>query len=266
MQAPYLESILNKLRKFEWAMDLIHPNFRESLLSRSQITHADTLTTFLSAYHYKKVIPPTSELSQLTSGIFVASDNANESNEYWTMALETVANGRPTTLEKIDVAHLRLLNSAVKLIEEICSDTYGALVRNVGIFCIFDSEKFRSASHPHYYGTLFLKKIQSVEKLAVSIVHELAHQELFLLNLTDRLILADFDQKFEMAPLQSKLRPSIARLHSAHALFRMQQFCSKGKIKQEKNYAKLLRETKETFTGEELTHFSRELFDFVYVD
>lgn len=89
-----------------------------------------------------------------------------------------------------------------------------------------DRVQFRGASHPHFLGSLFLhiSPSDSIFDFLVSLIHESAHQELFLINFTDRLVNEKYDFNLIHAPYQNKARPPIGRLHSLHALFRMIQF------------------------------------------
>ena len=100
--------------------------------------------------------------------------------------------------------------------------------------------------------------------MALSLVHELGHQELFLLNLVDRLIQASSDYTLAHAPYQGKLRPPIGRLHSAHALFRMIQFENGSNSSRQQRHQRLLNETIETFAESETTPFAWKLLHEVY--
>lgn len=116
-------------------------------------------------------------------------------------------------------------------------------------------------SFPQSFGTIYYGERVSeieVEPLAISLSHELAHHELFLINLYDRLINPAFDKSLRFAPLQKKERPPIGRLHSLFALFRMIQ----TKVKTGAEFANDLRmfhATEETFGNDELTPFAREM-------
>jgi hypothetical protein len=91
----------------------------------------------------------------------------------------------------------------------------------------------------------------------------LAHQELFLVNLVDRLVNSSSDYALAHAPLQGTERPPIGRLHSAHALFRMRGLQKRaGWAHAETD--RLLAETCRSFTGDDLTPLAEEIVAKVY--
>ncbi len=99
---------------------------------------------------------------------------------------------------------------------------------------------------------------QTAQELAVSVVHEMAHQELFLVNLLDRLVNEPWDYNQVHAPFQGMKRPPIGRLHSMWALYRMVQFQrSIGDINQK--HQVLLQQNVEAFEDQELTSFAKTL-------
>lgn len=126
-----------------------------------------------------------------------------------------------------------------------------------------ENGEFKGASHPFFMGLLFLNysKMKNENVLAMSIVHELAHQELFLLNMLDRLVTNSSNPKLIHSPYQGKERPTIGRLHSAHALFRM---IKAGKIKNDPStneHIRYLKDTIVTFNKDELTELGSYLID-----
>lgn len=130
--------------------------------------------------------------------------------------------------------------------------------------CIVSGVDFMGASHPQLWGKIILNiKLLTMEKNVIvnSIVHEMAHQELFLLNLVDRLVLKQFDNNLEFAPYQNMSRPPIGRLHSCHALYRMLQY----KYSTSKNeLMSKFKKNIENLHEYELTQFSKGLIDEVY--
>ena len=109
-----------------------------------------------------------------------------------------------------------------------------------------------------------MKKSYDAEALAISIIHELAHQELFLINLVDRLIRSDVDFRLAHAPYQNKPRPPIGRFHSAHALFRMIQLEESISPESAERHQLLLAQTVETFLPNEVTDYGRTILNEVY--
>lgn len=126
---------------------------------------------------------------------------------------------------------------------------------NIEVFIRAKGASFKGSSHPHFQGVMFIGDGVSdltIESLAISIVHELAHQELFLINLLDRLVNQNYDFNEIHAPLQGRARPPIGRLHSLWALYRMLQFQNLIGVDNEK-HQKLIKENISAFTDGELT-------------
>ncbi len=127
--------------------------------------------------------------------------------------------------------------------------------------CIVKNAKFRGASHPFFLGVIFqcIENFKNEEEIHVSIVHELAHQELFLLNMLDRLVLTSNNPRLIHSPLQGKARPAIGRLHSAHALYRMIQLRDHLSSQNKQIFSRYLNETVETFSSGDLSEFGEFL-------
>ena len=126
---------------------------------------------------------------------------------------------------------------------------------------------FRAASHPHLIGTIALGegyfKLGPLEAQK-SIAHELAHQELFLINLVDRIVLPGREAGLDYSPLQKTERPLIGRFHSAHALFRMIQFERLNSMASIEATTELLRKTLEKITLADLTPFGSDMVTNVF--
>jgi hypothetical protein len=86
---------------------------------------------------------------------------------------------------------------------------------------LLEKVPFRGASHPHFLSSLFLQLKPEDTKFdfLVSLIHEAAHQELFLVNFVDRLVNEKFDHNLIHAPYQNKVRPLCLR---SVAIFRNQ--------------------------------------------
>lgn len=130
--------------------------------------------------------------------------------------------------------------------------------------CEVQGGTFRGASHPFFMGLLFFcpANFRSETEELMSIVHELAHQELFLLNTLDRLVSTSTNPRLIHSPLQGRERPAIGRLHSGHALYRMIQLEKKRPTGNEEKFSRLLKATIQTFEPAELTDFGNDLLTF----
>lgn len=122
---------------------------------------------------------------------------------------------------------------------------------------------FRGASHPFFMGLLFLNfdNLADDREIAISIVHELAHQELFLLNMFDRLVTSSLNPRLIHSPYQDRVRPSIGRLHSAHALYRMLQVEKDLHPVLAEKHRNYLKNTIATFEDGELTELGSFLLE-----
>lgn len=125
--------------------------------------------------------------------------------------------------------------------------------------------KFRGASSPRAMTAVFFCKenVVTSRELAISIVHEMAHQELFCFNLLDPLVPGG-QEKHIHAPLQGVARPPMGRLHSAHALFRMITLEKIIAPELVTKHSLHLFQTIKTFADEELTDFGHRLVHEVY--
>lgn len=89
----------------------------------------------------------------------------------------------------------------------------------ISSYLLVENVSFRSASSPHAFGCIFFGESMNrldYKNLAISLVHEMAHQELFLINLLDRLVEENADYSLAHAPFQGIVRPPIGRLHSLY--------------------------------------------------
>jgi HEXXH motif-containing protein len=171
---------------------------------------------------------------------------------------------RAAKLARPDQMWKQEIRDAIQLIQTDLPANYEAFQKTIDYICPIAAADFYSASHPHFFGTLFLARNNDPSKLAVSIVHELAHQELFLLNLLDRLITESSDYNLAHAPYQGTQRPPIGRLHSAHALYRMIPFEQKLKLNDTSVHREKLDETIRSFTPNETTPFAKRLIHEIY--
>lgn len=132
-------------------------------------------------------------------------------------------------------------------------------------FIYLKDQQFRGASHPHLLslimiGESFFKLTET--DMSLSIVHEMAHQELFLINTVDRIVQSKFEENLLEAPFQRALRPPLTRMHSLFALYRMVQFERECGVAASKN-ANLLNRNLESFLPSELTPFGSGMVDSI---
>ena len=124
--------------------------------------------------------------------------------------------------EQVFSAKLKLIE-ALERIKILWPEGYEEF-KKVGLgISWFSSVTRYSYSTPKVFGVLFINPIVSnfsVHTLATSIIHEMAHQALFVESAIDKLLPEDF-AKPVFSPLRKEMRPAIAALHALVAMARM---------------------------------------------
>ncbi len=170
--------------------------------------------------------------------------------------------GQPISLSTYEV---QLRTEALDLIQYSAPESFLTWRAMDGVIRISGGD-FYGASHPHLMTMILLgDKFFQVNKLdrALSLVHEMAHQELFLINTLDRLV--EYGSEYNMihAPFQGKERPPIARLHSLFALFRMVQLERQNNILLSNNLDLLVANIK-SFRNGELTPYGMKVVEHIH--
>ena len=258
--------LLFSLSRGEWIFGSLLPLFREALINRlrSGQGHTDLgqlPTSFLTAMVYRGLKPIENPVPLSFPKLITHGDETGD--QYWNAAVRLAGYGE-AKLAVLSDEWGETVQSAMKQIQKASSLTFEALCNNVSFICSLKDVEFRGASSPHFFGTLFMRISTDPEQVAISMVHELAHQELFLMNTVDRLVQKNHDQQLVYSPFQKKSRPPIARLHSAHALFRMIQYQKQARIPNWTQHQSLLSETTATLKNGELSDFANNLLDAVY--
>lgn len=243
----------------QWVVGEIAGHLLKQLKQNQPAIHSDPGLTSRCLAHYRRLQLASVGLNSSSQGLRdlqISEDARSAINEIFKKELEQAQVGNGFThneSEKIELA-LNLIKSFDPLVNSLLS-------KIVTVFLKAENVHFRSASHPHLMGAIILsEKVvdQTIEGIAISIIHELAHQELYCLNLLDRLVVKSFDYNEIHAPFQGRKRPPIGRLHSMWALYRMVQFENKLGVSSEK-HAGLLRKNCKAFESQELTDFGNFL-------
>ncbi|GEM_PF-1482041 len=271
-QLPVSDDVLHSLQRGEWVFPTFVPALRatfEATQRRNEGHFLAELPLFiLTSMFYKKEFLPISVATrffaqrQSVAGK-IATLTTPEERTFWESAFATVS---PETAPcEASTPEIVALETAVGLLDRhVRVKSTSPVSKAIAAFASFDSEKFRSASHPHYLGCIFLRLNRPAGETALSLAHELAHQELFLLNFADRLITAAADYRLVHAPFQGRQRPSIGRLHAAHALFRMTDHERATQDARLQKHVETLQATIDTFQNSDLTEFGRKLVYEVY--
>ena len=259
-----LRAAVAALTQGRWVLDELAPLFRATLLERVRPAPAaaqlDLLNLTVSFYGLK---PMTGAAPSQPAGDLLVASSEQELG-FWDQAAATIHPG--ARYRAPSEADQRLVASCLAWFEARSPDTYAVFRRWVLRIVSLGGARFGGGSHPHLFGCVFFDEASldsTPERLAVALVHELAHQELFLLNLFDRLVVEAADGHLVHAPLQGRPRPTIGRLHAAHALYRMQQFEADCGLDADSS-RRLLHATAETFEEWELTAFAQILWRRLY--
>jgi hypothetical protein len=252
------------IKSNNWIHDLIAPNFKAALLNRIKLKFNDNANSenlgIITCRAYRG--EPNIWEEDCSEKLKIIDANTKLNYEFWKYAVKIV--GPDSELLKSHKKHFENIHAALDVVKNHDSNSYQIFQKWISNIVFVNSNSFRSASHPHFFGILFLNPERDINDLSVSLIHELAHQELFLLNLIDRLVNSSSDFNLVHAPFQNRERPPIARLHSAHALYRMTKFSRLIQITDSEKYKSLLLKTINSLECDELTTFSNCLIKEIY--
>lgn len=248
-----------------WTFDELSPRFRSALIRRIGDTQDGQSADLerrslmeLTLLAYDSSVPCSWQGFDVNSK-FLAMPSEEVSFLVASKLAEKVSvGGIPAALTSED---MNLIVRAERLLHEVAPATFTLKERWVNSYMKLQNVGFRSGSHPHAFGCVFFGEriMEFTEReVAVSIVHEMAHQELFLFNLLDRLVESEADFKLVHAPFQGMVRPTIGRLHSLYALYRMVEFQQQAGINSDR-HTDLLFATADTFTPGDLTEYGASL-------
>lgn len=268
-----IDSVLDRL-KVGFIFNMIGPQFRVGLLKRLEIRNKEFFQDSkdkllvspllaLTMAAYREPVEP-SLLNVGGPENFIVQAIRESENQVWNSILKAIdVEATYLVPNKVEV---KRLNEAIRIIQSTAPVAFESFEAWITHVCGIRSEKFRSVSHPHFFGCIFVAPNRDPADLAISIIHELAHQEFFLINVVDRLVNIGFDYHEIHAPFQGRKRPPIGRFHAAHALYRMVQFESALGHSNTEKHIDLLKKTIDTFERGELTSFSWRLVNEVYRD
>lgn len=265
-----MKDLVLKLEKKEWVLDYlgkkINGVLKNKICDESNIHSYPISNTFLTSSYYRNGIN-SQDFPKISLPKYTLIYNKSVHSNFFAVVLpELFKQGQ---VSDSDYTNDMILDWMQEFEANFCvSFGFNQITSFIEYIVLLENVTFQGASHPHFLGTLFIKNPQIGDKLKFyfSIVHESAHQELFLINFIDRLVNEKYDYNMIHAPYQNKLRPPIGRLHSLHALYRMLQFSNLNKVDSE--YVPILRkkflENLNAFSENELTEFSLNLIKNVY--
>ncbi len=252
-----------------WMFDELSPRFRSALMRRigdAQDGLAIALERRplmeLTLRAYGPEIARSWQGFDVNSKFLTPSKETDQFEVSGRIANKVSEEGRPASFTSEDIS---LIVKAERFLAEVAPTTFALKDRWVNSYMKLENVGFRSGSHPHAFGCIFFgERIRefTVQEVAISMVHEMAHQELFLFNLLDRLVEAEADFKLVHAPFQGTVRPTIGRLHSLYALSRMVEFEKQAGFSSDR-HADMLFATADTFEPADLTEYGTSLVNAV---
>lgn len=266
-----MNELIEKLEKKEWVIDFIGNKVNSELAAKviaDRGPHKFVSNTYLTSLFYRQ------KKGDVYDGVPLVKPsnitfiyNQSEYSKFFSRSLDEVF--KQVSISNNNYSQNLLNDWMLEFKNDFCKYSGSSQIVNfLEYIVLLENVTFQGASHPHYLSTLFIKNPDKTEqiKFYLSVIHESAHQELFLINFLDRLVNEKYDYNMIHAPYQNKKRPPIGRLHSLHALYRMIQFSLNNKIESEhvltlKN--KFL-ENINSFSQGELTEFGFNLIKKVY--
>ncbi len=258
----YLKKLQTDLSKGQWVFDQISSQFESSIKSKFNSCKDEHSVLEFCMSLYKQLNINHSILCSSSQGLNDLTISKSTRDAINRILSE---NSKFTKLSSFSENESKKIKESLLYIKKNNTSISKYLDTQISVFLRVNGNSFRSASHPHMYGAILIGDgflNLSLEDSALSIVHELAHHELFLINLADRLVNKEFDQNQIFAPLQKRERPPIGRLHSLWALYRMAEFTRDQNLNH-KRYSNILLENLNSFHAKELTEFAVELVQIV---
>jgi len=250
------KKVISNLKNQEWSFDTLFPDFDSSLKLESNKSYI----TSRCADFYLNIEADISITTQSKDNPYIITNN--NSCLFWDIALGKISsvNDKLSLIDN-NPEYVELIKKSLEKIKKNNPKVFGYLMNYIPFILIVKKNGAYSLSTPHLFGTIILNEsiFSSKEDLEITIVHELAHQELFLINLIDSLINEKFLSNLQYSPFQREERPPLGRLHASHALFRMTEY---SLISENKNYKKIEKDFGEmikTLHDYELSHLGKEI-------
>lgn len=260
-------SFIQRLADGLWLFDEIMPAYLAKLSASYRLAFLGgrKVPAYVTTLAYYRVLPEADILAALENQNFDGrAPSSRSGREVWNQLAQLVE--KDCSAIDYEAPEMEKLLGSWDELTQLDQSHGCEFGKVVSAMVPLEGSDFGAASTPRLLGCLFITRTWlelPFEKRMTSLVHELAHQELFVINLTDRLVNSDADFSLVHAPLQGAMRPPIGRLHAAHALYRMRQFQRRvGWPCQESE--RLLEETCGTFAQGDLTPFAAELVKDVY--
>jgi len=270
--------IVTLMRDGQWVFDLLGPGFLDEMVRRVQGVSGEerprlrALPSYrLAALALKAVDRDVAFDGEDGASRLLDLNGGEQLPSFWRALLHSFNTGvytpdtPPVDYCRPTAAHHQALDAALAILKERAPRTHAAFTTWLTRIMVVQGAQ-QGGSSPRFFGCI----LQPANLFAISprlfapeLVHELAHQEIFVLNAYDRLTAPEGDEVWRFSPFPRLSRPTMGRLHAAHALFRIIQLSRQtGEgtfIKRSK-----LRRTARSFKKGELTALGQTLVNEVY--
>lgn len=247
-----------QISKGEWIFDLLTPTVSEELSKSLSQSFANKNVSCQFYKYYLDI-----DLQSVNKKLLFLESSILGQRELKIIGELLVKNGK---LTDFNIEEKMYINNLFESFNIFDPGLYLEISKIFRFAARITSSTFSGASNPKAFGTVFIgdnfSKLE-IKFQQMSLVHELAHQELFLIQLIDRLVISEKDAHYIMSPYQGRPRPPIGRIHSLWALFRMCQFANRLGI-DDSFYRKTICETKATLLQADLTQFGNVIITTVF--
>ncbi len=213
-----LNMLTEQLGNGQWVIDTLLPLFREAL--EAAVGKSGQALTALTMLRYRLVETPPPELIGGPEFLVEQRDDP-ATRSFWDRAAGHIK--MDTRYRPAGEAESVSVRAALDFMNAADPNAYAALRCCIRHIVLLEGAPFGAKVHPWFFGCIFCHEhtlSTAPEEMSVTLMHELAHHELFLINLVDRLIALVADQDRRSVPWTSRKRPTIDRIHEAHAFFR----------------------------------------------
>lgn len=245
--------ILQSVKKHGWLFDHLLPRFRIGLAQRlcsKGLTSVSASMLKASTLAYGVISDP-----KIVVNVDDLYPNIKSENEFWGNVQRRLYQGgrvsRPQPVEQ------RLLERAQNDLSKIFPEVEKNFSKVIEKICLIRDANLLSSSSPWGFGCIFLgESFFDQDRLdqMYTLIHELAHHELFLINLFDPLVTNDSRKSLRWSPFPKRYRPPYGRLHAGYVLFRLNYYAHYLGRRTDQ-FRDFLHKTLGTFESWELTDF-----------
>lgn len=251
------------VREGQWIFPRLGPGFLEELVLRAQETSGEEPQRLRALPSYRLAALALGAVDRAVAldgedgaGALLDLPDGAAPPPFWRALLQSFnANGSSPDSPEVEYCRptatsQRALDSGLAFLREHAPHAHAAVTGWVSRIMVVKGGVV-SGSSPRFFGCILLPVALfevSPRQFVAGLIHELAHQEVFVLNAYDRL---------------TDPRPTVGRLHAAHALFRIIQLSRQTSAGTFIDRSKLWR-TLRTFHQGELTPLAQALVNEVY--